>query len=81
VNGHTWYYLAGLLDGAAAVYAITGWQMRRAAKRTAQQIAEIIQTGEEVIAESKARFPEPYDGEIQLPDERMHTTTRGKIAS
>jgi hypothetical protein len=70
MNGHLWYFVAGMADGAAGAYAITGWQMRRAARRTARQIAEIIQTGEGVIAESKAR--PPYDGEVQLPDTTHH---------
>lgn len=67
MNGNELGYLAaGLLNGAALGFATCAYLYRRHVQRTAREIAEIIQKGDEVIAESRARLP--YDREIQLPD-------------
>lgn len=67
MNGELQYYLVGLLDGAAAALFIAGLYVKRAAKRRNRQIAEIIQTGDDLVADI-TRIPELGDGVIELPD-------------
>lgn len=67
------YLVAVALDGLALAYLLTGiWELISTRRTTRQALADLAE-GEQLLAESRARFPEPYDGEIQLPDETHHS--------
>jgi hypothetical protein len=65
-------YIAFLIEGAGIGFAICAGLNLRRSRRIAAEIKAIVDKGERVIAESKARFPDPYDGEVQLPDTTHH---------
>jgi hypothetical protein len=59
-------YIAFLIEGAGIGFAVCAGLNLRRSRRIAAEVRAIVDKGEQVIAESKARLP--YDGEVQLPD-------------